>query len=378
MSETGPFPALIGAIYDAALEPARWSEALPHLARFVGGPSAAIWSEDVAAASASVTCACGFDAGYVEAYLAHYADLDLSRSAIGLAEVGEPFARSGVVSNSDFSQTPYYRHWVRPQGLIDCMYTVLDRAGTRTTLFAVSRRRHDGSIGKDMWRRMRLVTPHLRRAALIGQAVARERRTAAALADTLDGLSAATLLVDASGRVVHANAAADALIAARSVLSRIGGRLRARRASDDKALQDALRAARAGDDAVGAKGVALPLAGPDGEDYVARVLPLNAGARQRVGRAFAATAAVYVTKAELPVVTPATVIARRYRLTPMELRVLTVLVETGGGLSGIADALGVSAETVKTHLGNVYEKTGVRRQADLVKLALRFSASNIG
>ena len=39
----------------------------------------------------------------------------------------------------------------------------------------------------------------------------------------------------------------------------------------------------------------------------------------------------------------------------------------------VADALGVSVTTVKTHLGNIYVKTGAGRQADLVKLVAGFS-----
>jgi DNA-binding CsgD family transcriptional regulator len=34
----------------------------------------------------------------------------------------------------------------------------------------------------------------------------------------------------------------------------------------------------------------------------------------------------------------------------------------------VADELGVSAATVRTHLKNLFEKTGMRRQADLVRL----------
>ena len=51
----------------------------------------------------------------------------------------------------------------------------------------------------------------------------------------------------------------------------------------------------------------------------------------------------------------------------MELRVLLAIVEVGG-VPEVAEALGVARTTVKTHLGRLYEKTGARRQADLVKL----------
>jgi DNA-binding CsgD family transcriptional regulator len=67
------------------------------------------------------------------------------------------------------------------------------------------------------------------------------------------------------------------------------------------------------------------------------------------------------------------VIARHYGLTPTELRVLLAVIEVGG-VPEVALALGVAETTVKTHLGNVYGKTGVSRQADLVKLAASFAS----
>jgi DNA-binding CsgD family transcriptional regulator len=64
---------------------------------------------------------------------------------------------------------------------------------------------------------------------------------------------------------------------------------------------------------------------------------------------------------------PTARIANHYKLTPGELRVLHAVVEVGG-VRAIADALGISPATVKTHLHHVFQKTGARRQIDLVKL----------
>jgi DNA-binding CsgD family transcriptional regulator len=66
------------------------------------------------------------------------------------------------------------------------------------------------------------------------------------------------------------------------------------------------------------------------------------------------------------------VIAKTYRLTPTELRVLLAIVEVGG-VPEVADALGIGETTVKTHLGRLYGKTDTRRQADLVKLVAGFA-----
>ena len=65
-------------------------------------------------------------------------------------------------------------------------------------------------------------------------------------------------------------------------------------------------------------------------------------------------------------------IARLYKLTPSELRVLLAIVEVGG-VPEVAEALGIGETTVKTHLHHLFGKTGASRQADLVKLVAGFS-----
>jgi DNA-binding CsgD family transcriptional regulator len=61
-----------------------------------------------------------------------------------------------------------------------------------------------------------------------------------------------------------------------------------------------------------------------------------------------------------------------YKLTPTELRVLLAIVDIGG-VPEVAASFGVAATTIKTHLSRLFEKTGVGRQADLVKLVAGFS-----
>ena len=92
---------------------------------------------------------------------------------------------------------------------------------------------------------------------------------AATFADTLDGLSVGMCLVDAGGRIVHANAAGYAIISVGDILRSVGGRLVARDAQIDKTLREIFAAAGQGDAALGAMGIAVPLIGKDDERYVA-------------------------------------------------------------------------------------------------------------
>jgi DNA-binding CsgD family transcriptional regulator len=125
-----------------------------------------------------------------------------------------------------------------------------------------------------------------------------------------------------------------------------------------------------GDDAFGAQGIALAVAESRcGERYVAHALPLTSAARRR---SHAAVAALFVHRAVLDAPSPSKILAKAYRLTPTELRVLLAIVQVGG-IPETAVATGVAETTVKTHLRRLFDKTGASRQADLVKLVSGFS-----
>jgi DNA-binding CsgD family transcriptional regulator len=59
-----------------------------------------------------------------------------------------------------------------------------------------------------------------------------------------------------------------------------------------------------------------------------------------------------------------------FELTPAEARVARGIA-AGETLIGVAEALGILSSTARTHLHRVFEKTGTKRQAELVKLTDR-------
>lgn len=88
-------------------------------------------------------------------------------------------------------------------------------------------------------------------------------------------------------------------------------------------------------------------------------------------------AAIFVHKAELATPSLPEIVARSFKLTPGELRVLLAVTEAGS-VPETAQALGVAETTVKTHLHRIFAKTGTRRQADLVKLVAGFANPIVG
>jgi DNA-binding CsgD family transcriptional regulator/PAS domain-containing protein len=377
MHEAVEISSLIGDIYDAALDATMWSCVLQRMCRFVGGSASTLYSEDSATKTGKSHYTWGFDRRYGWLYYDRYIKHNPFTTAQVFFDVEEVISVADIVSHEEFRETLFYKEWVRPQGFVDAASAVLEKSATSYAAVSVIRHERHGVIDDDARARMSVLVPHIRRAVLIGQVIELHKAEASTLADTLDGLSAGTFLVDATGRIVHANRVGQNMIGEASAVRAATGRLLACDAVANQALHGIFALADSGDEAVGIKGIAVPLAAREGDDHVAHVLPLTSGQRRKAGKPYAAVAAVFVRRAALDAPSPLEAIAKRHQLTPSELRVLLGIVEVGG-VPEVAKTMGLSDTTVKTHLRHVFEKTGTTRQADLVKLVARFANPLVG
>jgi DNA-binding CsgD family transcriptional regulator len=362
---------LISSIYDSVLAPYCCDSVFARVACYVGGVGSWFFVKDHNSERVRVLSMFGIVRPPPPSDL--FAQMYPALRGHFLGEIEQPVATSDLIPFDELAQTEFYRTWAEPQGLVDFVSAVLDTSATGVSVFGVFRHERDGLADDGARRRMRLIAPHLRRAMLI----VRKSAEAATLADALDGLSAGLCLVDAGGRIVHLNTAAQAILDADDILRTLNGKLVARDAQAERTLQQVFAAAGKGDEALGTKGIAVPLTGEEGERYVAHALPLTSGARPRPGVVQTAAAALFIRRTAPALPPRPEVIGEAFKLTPAELRVLLAIVELGS-VSKVAVLLGVGDGTIRTHLNHVFEKTGAKRQADLVKLVTGYATPLAG
>jgi DNA-binding CsgD family transcriptional regulator/PAS domain-containing protein len=376
MEEDQGLTQLIGEIYDAALDASRWTHVLAKIARYVDGQAAGLLTKDGVSKSGSVYYQAGVDPHFVGTYMETYWSFDPVASLPDY-ELEQIVSVPDLMPYEEFLAGRFYREWAQPQGWIDAANAVLEKSTSSCAYLTVLRNQACGMVDDEMRRRMGLLVPHVRRAVRTGKVIDLRQAEAATFADILDGLNPAIFLVDAEGQIVHGNAASRSLMDTGDLLRVLHGRLTASDAQVDQTLQNAIIAAATAEEETGSKGGAVSLRGHGGERYVAHVLPLSASVRHNPGVGSRAVAALFVRKAELETAPPSEVIGKTYKLTPTELRVLLAIVNVGG-VRQVAGNLGVADTTVKTHLGRLFEKTGVSRQADLVKLVAGYSSMLVG
>jgi len=365
MADPAALSHLVSAIYDASLDPDLWPQIVERTSCFVGGFSACISIQgQVPELSGVHTFGDIPDQVYGRLYAETYHRLDPRDWS--LLNVGAVKGNAAFLPLQDFYQTRFYREWMQPQRIGDNPICVLDRTDAGSAAFGVFVTASEGDENERVFERMRLITPHLRRAALITRSMQLRKAEATALADTLDGLAAAVILLDGDRRVVHANASGQSLLARKSPLHVVNGKITANGAEDQRRLNQCLAAAADG-------GATLAVRGRENERHLVHVLPLTSSARRGVGNMFRAVAAMFVHEVKPPTASGARLIAEQYTLTPGEVRVLLAIVECGG-VRETAEALGIAETTVKTHLQRVFSKTDCSRQAELVKLVASFSS----
>ena len=363
---------LVGEIYDAALDPALWSAAFDRACAYIGGSHAYVMAQDNVRKLVDFYFVSRHDPLYRQLYIERYFRLNPLFPTVQFFGVEETRGVPDVAPYDEFCRSQFSREYLAPQGIVDGLFSNVEKSSTGCTLFGVMRHGRQGLADDEMRRRFGLVVPHVRRALLIGNVIHLHKVEAAMLADSLDALSAGMFIVDAGGRIIHANASGHVMVAETNVLRAPNGRLGAVEARADQALLDVFSAAGTGDAAMGRRGIGVPLTARDGTRYVAHVLSLTSGARQKAGRVYRAAAAVFVHRASIDRPSPPEAIARHFNLTPAELRVLFAIVEVGG-VPDVVAVLGIAEPTVKTHLRHIFEKTKSSRQADLVKLVASYS-----
>lgn len=360
---------LVGAIYDCAIDPSRWPSTLGLLRKVLSFRTAVLGVNALPSGQPLIHATDGIPPEWLAA-MPEYAD-DVIEQWGGVEKVKTydpdvPHVLSWVRDRSLWENNRYFVDWGVPQGMIDVMAVILARDRSAIGTLSFGRHKDDGIITRHEVDMAGLFVPHLQRAVAISNLLDIKTVTASTVSSVLDTLSAAVFLVDANLAIVHANAAGETMLAASDLLSTQAGFLRLPSPGVAAALAAAVAVAASDEGVLGKKGMGIPALRDDGTPHVLHVLPLRHG-HLRPGLVPRAVSAIFVAPAvSRPVPANAAVVAL-FGLTAAEAAVLdsTLLGRTN---AETARALGIGVPTVKTHLHRIFEKTGTRRQSELVAL----------
>lgn len=246
------------------------------------------------------------------------------------------------------------------------MFIRLNGPPVTTSLAIATPRRSDRFDTPENVELVRSLLPHLQQALCIQIHVDDVVQRSSDVALVSEVFGQAVVVVRPGGWVVGVNAAAEAVLRSADGVQIRHGRIEAMTAAAEAQLQTGIAHALARGP-IDVWGGSFRCARPSGRrPYVVHVLPGDrvATATPRPDRAL-----IVIVDPERHPEPPAALLRHLYGLTNNEARV-ALMVTRAEGLQPIADELSVSMTTVKTHLRHVFDKTGTRRQAELVRLLL--------
>jgi len=216
-------------------------------------------------------------------------------------------------------------------------------------------------------KKVRRLLPHLRHYVTIRQAIAE----AGALGTSLTGLllqsGIGVIQLDGRARIMAATDRARSLLLEGNCLSDRDGLLRARSRRDNAVLQQLLARALPpiGKQGVGGSMMLSDFRASPGLDV--HVRPVGDGERELGAHRIAAL--VLITEpAGLTRIDPA-LLRTTLDLTPTESRVAALMAE-GRTVRDIAELMARSENTIRWHIRRIYDKHGISREVELVRLVL--------
>ena len=361
---------LIGSIYDCALDPSRWEQTLDEIRRAFDGLTAILHLNDLCENRVLINRTVGISPHWLEQINEHSVEINtrLMQDLASFPSVDEPHLISRHLPHAYVNTSPYIQNCLKPNGICDVITYFLMHTPARFAGFALGRHERQGIFTDGEIELGSLLLPHLRRAVTISNALDVSKIEGARMTQTLDALRCGVVLTDERATILHANRSAELMLREGNLIQGIRGRLQTKAQSAAAELRAAIRVAARDEAAIGKTGLAICLTESDSAPVFAHVLPMTGG-KFRTQLQPAAVASVFIG-AMPDGQDGAATLAAAYDLTPAETRVLASLLK-GRTLAETATSLGIAATTAKTHLENVFLKTGVTRQTDLMRLGTR-------
>lgn len=367
---------LIENIYEAALDPTRWKPVLEEIRDNLGAHAYSLFSLADAEGQKPELSTSNIDPEWSNAYQEHWWQHDQwVEGALnkGYMNPGETVSGTMLVDPTTFSKGTWFNEALKPQDLGDLLTTTLwsQNNDAQKLVLSFYRSPRDERFGKAEVEQLKALSNHLNRALKLTLSGVRRFDELHQQCSILDGLSQPVLIVDEYRKILSHNERASDLIGnvTCAVLQIRGQRLIDIGQRSTPSLEEAILRARQ------FEGRPVPLAfiitterGSLVSGY-AHVIKLRQPPTNHLRLEGQHRFMVQLEWTEIPEHESLQPFGKLFGLTPAELRVLSLMMEDHAPRV-IAEHLGVSLPTVRTHLQRIRQKTGTRRFADLIRLAL--------
>lgn len=401
-------------IYDASVHPEHWSQVVASIAASFGSAKGLMLTPHLGPQHGGLVFPAGIAEADLQLWASHYIDKNvwaIGMQKRGLWREGHAWVGKDMLPRKDFLASPFYREFLSTQGIAFVCAGIVFAGSSDlpATALSIFRDIHEPDFDRDDIAWMKLLVSHVSRSLGLMMRLDKALVQNASLLASFDRLSLGVALLNNNMQVVHLNHAAHKVInrddglfmtaqqelecvpnAAwidRPVPRTSKGQARTPRNGQLPSLLrwlKNLRDAPITDPQHFTQGYVVSRLGDDNNKlyYVLQCAPVpvsNGGPRawQVDGQSSKQIRfAVFITDPQAVQLPSVERLGQLYGLTPAEAKVACEFAR-GHSYKQVAQRLNISEDTVRAHVKQIYPKTRVNRQSDLVRLVLSMSTSGV-
>jgi DNA-binding CsgD family transcriptional regulator len=302
----------------------------------------------------------------IDLYNRHFAVDDPHRGALDSNRRVGIIHGEELIDRSHFLRSELYNDLLSRHDAEYLTVLTTDSSRETTDVFSLYRGRNQGPMNGATLQQLQMLVPHARNAlalhAKISEAYSFQLLSEAAM----ESMSIAALQVTRDGRVKYANRVASRYLRDGDGLRQNGGFLFAVDAVTNEKLRNLIADAARGtsNDPPPVGGALQVLRRKTTTPFKVTVVPAPKEHRLSF---LEPSALVFIADPASPVRSRGAILQQLYGLTATEARLATLFLQ-GFDVREVAERLSVTYETARFHLKRVMEKTGARRQAELIRL----------
>ncbi len=358
---------VVSGFYEASMDPKLWPEVLGKLRDALHADAAAVISHDFEHGRGQLEHSVSIDAMFVTAYREFYGRQNVwLQHPEHFRQAGTVLTSRQIIDSASVMETDFYRYWLRPQNLFHHLLGVLETQGSQVTLLSFARARDKGAFWDEDTELLFRLLPYLRQGIRSGGMIRRVQDAERILLDTLDVMPIGIVVLSCSGAVLNANRAAREIIDHEEALYLGSGGLGLKLTAGRFRFRDFLAGSgsESKPDPIGDTHT-FSIPRENGKrPLTLLVMPVKDRTHRRSDRDPGAV--LFIGDPDRPVDIDPRQLVRMYNLSRAEARV-AVLLARGMRLDESAQQLGLTYETVRKHLKQIFAKTGTDRQAELIR-----------
>jgi DNA-binding CsgD family transcriptional regulator len=359
-----PSDSLLDLIYDAAIEPELWQSVLTEIADLTNSQGGIIYGVSAAASTVYFEYNGRLDEECSRVFRERHIQNPFNTFMEHLP-VGKFVLSDEIIPLSSLRRTLFFDEVLHPQEVAHAAMVPLAAKDDFRLAFNICQSARRGPLGEVEQRLVKDLMPHVCRAVRLAFRIEGYRALLRAEFDVLERLTVGVILLDRRARPMYVNAAARSFAASGGILRLHGAIIATCSPPYSRRLDELIGAAMRG-----APAAAMSVPRPsDGHLLTVLVSSVRGRDIDRFADFRMPDAAVLLfivdpaNRAGIPV----SWMMDGYGLTNAEARV-ALAASSGLTIPETANRLGVSENTIKTHLRRVFAKTGTSRQSELARL----------